>query len=130
MPTDETTNFLKAIEEVVPLTSTAKEKIEDIYKAVAKEPSILCQRYPLEGPLNWTPEEPKEAGLYMVCDPYKPALLGIVRVVFGPRGGKVPWRWVEPVRRHYYHKKGHQFARLTGPEWGNMLPNLALFRKE
>jgi len=26
---------------------------------------------------------------------------GVISVRFGPRGGKKPWRWVEPVRRHY-----------------------------
>lgn len=83
-------------------------------------------KYQLEGPLNWTPEEPKEAGLYLVCNTYRPVLLGVIRVVFGPRGGKIPWRWLEPVRRHYIHGKHNYFARLTGPEWGDLMPSLNL----
>ena len=81
-------------------------------------------KYPLEGPLCWTSEEPKESGLYLVCNPLKPALLGVLRVVFGPRGGKRPWRWLEPMRRHYYLEAHHLFARLTGPEWGDLLPSI------
>ena len=84
----------------------------------------MTMKYPLDGPLNWTPEEPKEAGLYLVCNPRKLTLIGLVRVVFGPRGGKIRWRWVEPVKRHFYYEKHYQFARLTGPEWGNILPSV------
>jgi len=86
----------------------------------------MSTKYPLAGPLNWTPEEPKETGLYLVCDPHKATLIGVVRVVFGPRGGLRPWRWLEPVRRHFSSEKDYHYARLTGPEWGNILPSLNL----
>ena len=75
---------------------------------------------------EWTSEEPTEAGFYwirwrspttwvaqekmlrkifddkseMVIEYNPPRAHGVIVVRFGPKGGKRPWRWLEPIRQH------------------------------
>lgn len=116
---------MTAPKEVMENYTLSGKKYQEAPRELAHKESADAETYPLDRPLNWTFGEPTKPGLYLVGAPFAPEhrkLVGVVRSVFGPRGGKRRWRWVEPVWRHFRHEPYYWYAKLTGPTWDHLFP--------
>lgn len=63
--------------------------------------------------IAWHPDCPTKPGYYWVRDSER--TLGVIVLRRGPRGGKLPMRWLEPVRRVCKWQDGYRWHSVALP---------------